>query len=69
MKKPKMTINEVLSEMRDSGFKISQKTFYEGVDNGIFPFVHILSVGEAGRRSVLILRKEYESWANEFLAI
>lgn len=66
-KRAEMSINEVLSEMRKSGFRISQKKFYTCVENDFFPFVHTISRGETGRRCIVIFRKEYESWAKEFL--
>lgn len=68
MASPRMTVNEVLNDMRRRGFKISPKTFSEGVDAGCFPFVNVLSQSEAtGRRNVLIMRKDYEAWAQEYL--
>lgn len=68
MPNPRMTVNEVLDDMRSRGFKISPKTFNEGTDAGCFPFVKILGISEAtGRRNVLIMRKDYETWAREYL--
>lgn len=68
MQKPRMTVNEVLKDMRSKGFSISPKTFNEGIEAGCFPFVSVLSQGEAtGRKNLLIMRKDYEAWANEYL--
>lgn len=67
MKKPSMTSYDVMSDMRKRGFSISQTNFIRAVEQGIFPFVKILGAGETGRRSLLIFRKEYEAWADEFL--
>ena len=68
MPNPRMTVNEVLNDMRSKGFKMSPKTFNEAIDAGCFPFVNILGVSEAtGRRNVLIMRKDYETWAQEYL--
>ena len=69
MAKPRMTVNEVLNDMRARGFSISPKTFSEGVDAGCFPFVNVLSKSDnTGRRNVLIMRKDYEKWVQEYLA-
>jgi len=68
MSSPRMTVNDVLNDMRGKGFKISPKTFRECVDAGRFPFVTVLGESEAtGRRNLLIMRKDYESWADEYL--
>lgn len=68
MKKQKMTVSDVLLEMRARGLNISQKTFYDGIEKGVFPFVNILGFGETGRRNLLILRKDFETWAAEYLS-
>ena len=68
MEKPRMTVNEVLGDMRARGFSISPKTFSEGEDAGCFPFVHVLSQSDnTGRKNLLIMRKDYEKWVREYL--
>lgn len=68
MTSPRMTVTDILTDMRGRGLKISQKTFRDGVDAGCFPFVKVLGESEAtGRRNLLILRRDYESWADEYL--
>lgn len=64
---PRLTVNELLSDMRSRDFNISQKTLYEGIDAGCFPFIRVLGVGKTGRRNLLIMRRDYETWANEYL--
>lgn len=66
--KIRMTAHEVMQDLRERGFSISQKSFNTFVENGTFPFVKILSVGDTGRRTYMILRRDYESWLNGFLA-
>lgn len=67
MKKPNMTTNEVMRDMRERGFSISQPNFTRAVAQGLFPFVKVLGEGETGRKALLIFRKEYEAWADEYL--
>lgn len=68
MARPKMTVNEVLTDMRSRGFPISPKTFNEGIDSGAFPFARVLGYSDTGRRNILILRRDYEAWAEEYLS-
>ena len=69
MKKPRLTVNELLADMRNRDFNISQKTLNEGIDAGCFPFIKVLGVGKTGRRNLLIMRRDYEKWADEYLRI
>lgn len=66
MLKPKMTLLDVCNDMRSRGAGMTQKTVADGIESGAFPFGKILSVTN-GRRHLLILRKDYETWANENL--
>ena len=61
----RMTLNEVMADMRSCGYSISQKTLSDGMAAGAFPFGKLLSTGETGRRTFIILRREYEIWKNE----
>lgn len=67
MQKPKMTTREVMEDMRRRDFSISYQTFMDGISAGIFPFVKVLGTGETGRKNLLILRRDYETWADEYL--
>lgn len=62
-----MNVNEVMEDMRRHGFRISPKKFNQMVDAGLLPFVKILSVSPGGRRTQLILRRDYETWCKEQL--
>ena len=62
MAKPKMTINEVLEDMRNHGYSITGKTLSDGIASGAFPFGTHISTGKTGRRTFVILRKNYEAW-------
>lgn len=61
----RMTMNEVMSDMRSCGFSISQKTLSDGMVAGVFPFGTLLSTGQTGRRTFMILRRDYETWKNQ----
>lgn len=61
----RMTMNEVMDDMRVCGFPISQKTLSDGMVAGVFPFGTLLSTGQTGRRTFMILRRDYETWKNE----
>lgn len=65
--KPTMTIGEVLKDMRMRGMAISQRNLTLGVENGVFPFVTVLSVGETGRKNVLIFTRDYAEWATKYI--
>ena len=62
-----MSVNEVMTDMRRHGFPISPKKFNLMVDAGLLPFVQILAVSDGGRRTQIILRRDYESWRNKEL--
>lgn len=65
--KPRMSINEVCDDMRHRGMSVSHKTLSDGLVSGVFPFGELLGLSPTGRRSFLILRRNYEAWANENL--
>ena len=67
MASPRMTVNELLTDMRNRDFNISQKTLYEGIEAGIFPFVRVLGISTTGRRNLLIMRRDYNEWAEKYL--
>lgn len=67
MNRVHMNVNEVMEDMREHGFPISPKKFNQMVDAGLLPFVNILRISPNGRRTQIILRKDYESWRKETL--
>lgn len=70
MNGPRMSVNEVIKDMREKGMSISPKSFNSGVDAGVFPFAKFLGVSElTGRRAYLIMRKDYEQWSKEYLNV
>lgn len=69
MQKPNMTTEEVMQDMRRRNFSISYRTFMDGISAGVFPFVKVLGSGKTGRKNFLILRRDYEIWADEYLSM
>lgn len=66
---PRMTIKEVADDMRARGMGMTYKTITDNIASGVFPFGTVLNTGETGRRTFLILRRDYEAWADKSLAV
>lgn len=64
---PRMTVDDVLLDMRSHGMSIGKGALCHCLREGIFPFAHIIGVGQTGRTDFLIMRKDYEAWAEEYL--
>lgn len=65
--KPRMALRDVCADMRLRGMSMSAKSLSDGIYAGAFPFGTILSTSETGVRNILILRKDYEAWADKYL--
>lgn len=65
MIRPKMSLLDVCKDLRSRGMHVNQKTVSEGITQGAFPFGRILRVSPNGRKTFLILGREYERWADE----
>lgn len=61
----KMTHAEVAADLRSRGFSIGLATISKNLKSGVFPFGSVISEGPSGRITTLILRKNYERWADE----
>ena len=68
-KSPRMTTDDVLADMRAHGMSISKSSLIACIRDGVFPFAHIISNGPTGRANILILRKDYETWASKYLEV
>lgn len=66
---PRMTLDDVLEDMRAHGMPMAKDTLSHCLTEGIFPFAHILSVSPTGKTKFLIMRKDYNAWADEYLNI
>lgn len=62
---PQMTHKEIMEDLRSRGFKIGLAAISKNLQTGVFPFGSVINVGPSGRITTLILRKDYENWANE----
>lgn len=65
MIRPKMSLLDVCKDLRSRGMGATQRTVADGIVQGVFPFGRVLSVSPNGRRTFLILGREYERWAEE----
>ena len=64
MAKVRMTLLDVCNDLRSRGMSTTQKTVSDCIESGVFPFGRVLSVNPSGRRTFLILGKDYEAWAD-----
>ena len=67
MGKAMMTLKDVADDMRSRGCSLALRTIADRIEDGTFPFGKITSTGNSGRRTFIIFRKDYESWADEYL--
>lgn len=67
MANPKMTLRDVCVDMRSRGFKIKADTLSKGIVAGVFPFGTVLGTGKSGRTTFLIIRRNYEEWADKYI--
>lgn len=65
--KLRMTLEDVAQEMRRMGCPIGKIALADGMISGVFPFGKVLSIGPTGRRSFLILRADFNTWAEKNL--
>lgn len=61
MCKPRMTLREVVDTMRSHGMPISDSVLAEGIRKGIFKFGHCVD------DTYIVMRKDFEDWAAEYL--
>lgn len=62
MLSPEMTVAEVAGEMREAGFHVSNKAIVDRIASGLYPFGRIIGVGRSGRRTVHVLRVDFQRW-------
>ena len=62
-----MTLDDVLADMRAHGMPMEKRTLSECLKNGVFPFATLLGISPSGRTNFLIMRRDYEIWADEYL--
>ncbi len=63
----KLTVNTHEAEKicRDHGWKVSHMRLADGIAEGFYPFGRIVSVGNTGRRTVEIFRKDLLAFLRE----
>lgn len=65
--KPRMTLDDVLADMRAHGMPMEKGVLSECLKKGVFPFATVLGTGPTGRAHFLIMRRDYDKWADEYL--
>lgn len=63
----RMTIKDVAEDMKRRGCGMTNSTIAKNIECGAFTFGKVIGIGETGRRTFLILRRDYESWADKYL--
>ena len=58
MESPMVTAKETASIMRRLGIPTSTSKIVDGIESGAYPFGRIVRVGESGRRTTEIFRKD-----------
>lgn len=64
---PRMTLKEVVEDMRAYGMSVTEDVVSHCLKEGAFPFGRQIAVGVTGRTTFMIMRKDYEDWAKEYL--
>lgn len=65
-KKPRMTFDDVLEDMRSHGLKLGKELLLQCARQGVFPFIHVIANEVTGKIQYLILRKDYDDWARDY---
>lgn len=63
--KPTMTLHECANAMRAAGIACSPRGIADSIQDGIYPFGRIKSIGEGGNRRFEIWRVDFERWLSE----
>lgn len=69
-RKPVMSATEAVAAMRRVGYPMSTARLIDGIISGLFKFGYVVSTGGDGphpRRTVRIIRKDFESWLASLL--
>ena len=67
MASPRMTLKDVVDDMRKRGCRLAPTTIADRIEDGTFRFGKIVGTGHTGRRTFMIFRKDYETWADQYL--
>lgn len=68
-KNPRMTLDDVIDDMRSRGMPMNKANLSHCLKEGIFPFAHVIGYSPTGRANFLIMRRDYEVWADEYLNV
>lgn len=66
MASPRMTLDDVLEDMRAHGMKMGKELLTECLKQEVFPFCRVVETA-GSRLNYIIMRKDYNAWAEEYL--
>ena len=61
----RMTLEDVVQELRRHGISMSKKTLADGTSQRVFPFGQEIRTGKTGRRTFIIMKADFEKWLEE----
>lgn len=67
-KSPRMTLDEVLEDMRAHGMKMGKALLTECLKQNVFPFCKNVTM-ESGQNNFIIMRRDYNEWADEYYGV
>ena len=65
MANPRMTLDDVLTDMRAHGMKMGKELLTRCLEENVFPFSKNV-VLEGGHNNFIIMRRDYNAWAEEY---
>ena len=66
VKRITISATEAASRLREAGMHISETRLVDEIEQGgIWPFGRIVRVGPNGRRTVEIMRRQFEDWLRQ----
>ena len=65
MASPRMTLNDVITDMRAHGMKMGPELLAECFNQNIFPFCKVVRLA-SGQANYIIMRRDYDAWAEEY---
>lgn len=60
-----ISATQAVQILRERGIRMSVPRLIHGIEAGYYSFGRVIGVGESGRRTVEIYRKDFEEWMEE----
>lgn len=68
MASPRMTLDDVLEDMRAHDMKMGKALLTECLRQGVFPFCRVVETA-GNNLNYIIMRKDYNDWASVYFAV